>query len=200
MQEIKITAIEQKDGKIVLSEQVGGQQYPTRYSFFETFPDGKSTPVYDQYQDLSPKVGDIVSIEVKETKKLNQFGKEVTYRNITSFMVGDTSHTTSTPKTSQNANSSVTQRPMYDAQPKKEFRTVMEFKGRQIEKAQENKEESMKIFSSGRDATMIVTTMYTGSTFSDEQIKDKIKEWRDWYYKEIYTMSEDEYKSLNIPF
>ena len=35
---------------------------------------------------------------------------------------------------------------------------------------------------------------------SDEQIKAKITEWRDWFYSSIYSMSEDDYKRMNPPF
>jgi len=200
MQEITITAINQSGGKITLEEQVGGQQYPTRYSFFENFPDGKSTPVYDQYQDLGLKVGDIVTIDVKETKKANQFGKEVTYRNITSFGTGDALDTTSCTKTSQNSPQASTVRPMYDSFPKKDIKTTMDYKARQISGFQDDKQESMRLFSSGRDATLIVTEFYKNDTMSDEQIKKKIIEWRDYFYKDIYHMDESTYKALNCPF
>lgn len=200
MQEIQISSIEIKDGKITLEEQIGGQQYPTRYSFFETFPSGDKTPVFEQFQSLNLKKGDIVTIEVNEVKKTNQFGKEVTYRNITSFNQPDTSDTTSISKTPQKSISSVTGRPTYDPMPKKDIKNTIDYKSRQIAGFQDDKQESMRLFSSGRDAVMIVTEMYKGSTFSDEQIKEKIMEWRKFFYQKVYKMSDDEYKSLNVPF
>jgi len=56
----------------------------------------------------------------------------------------------------------------------------------QIEKFQENKGESMRLFSSGRDATLIVTTFYKDGTYTDEQIKAFIEMWKDYYYNKIY--------------
>lgn len=87
-----------------------------------------------------------------------------------------------------------------DSFPKKEIKTTMDYKAGQIQKAQDAKEESIKIASSGRDAVLIVTSMYKDSTFSDEQMKAKITEWRDWMYKNIYTMDDATYKALNVPF
>lgn len=103
-------------------------------------------------------------------------------------------------KTPQTSNSGVTGRPVYDSFPKKDIKTTMDYKARQISGFQDDKQESMRLFSSGRDAVMIVTTMYKDSTFSDEQIKAKITEWRDWFYSSIYSMSEDDWKRMNPPF
>lgn len=113
---------------------------------------------------------------------------------------GTAKMTTSGQKPQEGAISSATGRPVYDSFPKKDMKTAMDYKARQISGFQDDKQESMRLFSSGRDAVMIVTTMYKDSTFSDEQIKAKITEWRDWFYKDIYHMDEDTYKSLNVPF
>ena len=88
----------------------------------------------------------------------------------------------------------------YDSFPKKDIKTTMDYKARQISGFQDSKEESIKIMSSGRDAVIIVTEMYKDSTFSDEQIQEKILFWRDWMYKNVYTMDADTYKLLNVPF
>lgn len=199
MQEITISGIEEKDGKVTLEEQIGDQQYPTRYSFFKTYQDGNSTPVYDRFQDLDLKIGDIVTIEVKETKKVNSYGKEVTYRNIVSFP--PKGETTATPTTAEpNAEpTKPTGRPMeFKSQPKKEFKTSMDYKADQIAKAQDSKEESMRLFSSGRDATLMLTSCVFVGT--DEERKAKLLEWRNWFYQHVYHMEESEYQNLNAPF
>ena len=58
-----------------------------------------------------------------------------------------------------------------------------------IAKAQANKESSMRLFSSGRDAVLIVTTLYpelSQSMEKDVVIKNKIKEWQKYLYDTIY--------------
>jgi hypothetical protein len=103
-------------------------------------------------------------------------------------------------ESTQNSTPASTARPTYDSSPKKDIKTTMDYKARQISGFQDDKQESMRLFSSGRDAVMVVTTMYKDNVFSDEQLKAKITEWRDWFYKDIYHMDEDTYKSLNVPF
>lgn len=88
----------------------------------------------------------------------------------------------------------------YKAQPKAEIKRTMDYKAEQIAKSQGDKEESMRLFSSGRDATLILTTMYKDNSWTDEQMQAKLKEWRNWLYQKIYKMDEDEYKNLNSPF
>ncbi len=74
----------------------------------------------------------------------------------------------------------------------------MDYKNKQIEKFADAKQESMRIFSSGRDATEMVTAMYSGLT--DDELKEKILMWRKWFYKEIYGQNDDFYTSNNSPF
>jgi hypothetical protein len=92
----------------------------------------------------------------------------------------------------------------YQSQPKKEIKDAMDYKQRAIRESQQSKEESIRIQSSGRDAVLIVTSLIevNGRYFTnDEQtIKDKILEWRNWLYSNVYHMTEEEYKSLNSPF
>lgn len=102
-------------------------------------------------------------------------------------------------KTPQTSNSGVTGRPTYDSFPKKDIKTTMDYKARQISGFQDDKQESMRLFSSGRDAVLMVTTQAEGN-LTEDQLKEKVKEWRDWFYKNIYNMTDDEYKSLNTPF
>jgi len=61
---------------------------------------------------------------------------------------------------------------------KNNFTNNMEVKAQNIAKAQENKELSIQISSTARDATLIVTTFYKDLT--DEEIKVKWLEWREW--------------------
>jgi hypothetical protein len=90
----------------------------------------------------------------------------------------------------------------YTPQPKKEFREVMDYKNTNIRKFQDDKQEGMRLMSSGRDAVLIVTNMYHPlkvQDWTDEEIKKKILEWRAWFYENIYGENEDFYKSHNDP-
>lgn len=69
---------------------------------------------------------------------------------------------------------------------KPESYTPAQAKEQQIEHAQERKGESMRLFSSGRDAVLIVTTFYKDGTYTDEQIKSFIEMWKDYFYTKIY--------------
>ena len=65
--------------------------------------------------------------------------------------------------------------------------TPEQAKSQEIKGFQENKEESMRLMSSGRDATLMVTAMMgQGSAWTDEQLKDKIKEWQNYFYTKVY--------------
>lgn len=86
----------------------------------------------------------------------------------------------------------------YEKQPPKDFKATMDYKNKQIEKFADAKQESMRIFSSGRDATEMVTAMYSGLT--DDELKEKILMWRKWFYTEIYGKNESFYQSSNSPF
>ena len=89
-------------------------------------------------------------------------------------------------------------RPDYSSFPKKEIKTTMDYKAKQISGFQDEKQESMRLFSSGRDATLMMTSgVYV---LTDEEKKDKLLEWRDWFYTKVYNMTEAEYKNLNSPF
>ena len=198
---ITISGIEMKDGKITLMEQVGGQQYPTKYSFFENTQSGTPSKAFTQFQKLKPQIGQIVNIAVKETQGTNKMsGKPVTYRNIAYFVTGQSD----VPQEPQNSTTGQN-RPSggYQKQPPKDFKATMDYKGSQIAKMQDNKEESMRLFSSGRDATLMVNSIKGSGEYlgmNEIELQEKIRMWRDWYYQNIYTMSEDEYKSLNHPF
>lgn len=87
----------------------------------------------------------------------------------------------------------------YKTQPKKEYRDVMDYKNDNIRRAMDDKQEAIKISSAGRDAVLITTTFYN-KIMTEDEIKEKIIKWRDWLYKEVYTMSDEKYRELNNPF
>ena len=56
-----------------------------------------------------------------------------------------------------------------------------------INRFESKKEESMKVMASGRDAVLIVTSeMNQGAAWTDDQVKAKIIEWKEFMYKNIY--------------
>lgn len=55
-----------------------------------------------------------------------------------------------------------------------------------INRFESKKEESMKTMASGRDAVLVVTSMYKENAWTDEQIQEKIKEWAKWMKENIY--------------
>jgi len=59
-------------------------------------------------------------------------------------------------------------------------------KEKSISAFQANKEEGMKIMSSGRDATLIVTAKLHHLNMSEDEIKADIKKWSKWMYDSIY--------------
>lgn len=99
----------------------------------------------------------------------------------------------------------------YKPQPPKEYKTTMDYKGEQIRRAMDDKQEAIKISSAGRDAVLIVSHFYQGETIKEQTTIEKREElktalqteiikWRDWLYKEVYTMSDEKYRELNNPF
>lgn len=85
---IKITSIEGKSGRFVVKDQDDIQ-----YSFFTTKQDGSETQAYITFKTSNHggqlSIGSDCQITYKEEKKFNEkAGKEVTYRNIVSFLGG----------------------------------------------------------------------------------------------------------------
>lgn len=85
---ITITALNQKQTKngqnvVEVCEQPIGSQYPIRYSIFQKKQDGNDTQAWTQVKGLN--VGDTAEITYKEEKVINQYSKQVTYRNIVSI-------------------------------------------------------------------------------------------------------------------
>jgi hypothetical protein len=74
-----------------------------------------------------------------------------------------------------------------------EAKKLMDLKQKRIVAFNDAKERSMAIMSSGRDATLVVCEMYGSSEFvDDEDIKKRIKEWRKFFFYEIYGTDPDE--------
>ena len=69
---------------------------------------------------------------------------------------------------------------------RKEFQNTMDYKAQQIQKAQASKEDSMRLFSSGRDAVLITTALMKEGGWTDEIIKAEIEKWNKYLYNEIY--------------
>lgn len=72
-----------------------------------------------------------------------------------------------------------------------------------FQKFQQSKEQGMAIMASNRDATMIVCEIIrqmdwkkavgeSGIKEVEDSIRNKIKEWRKWFYVEIYDTTPDE--------
>lgn len=71
---------------------------------------------------------------------------------------------------------------------KSEIQKAVEKKTRSIAKFQDNKEKSIALMSSGRDATMMVAALAEKyKELPEAEIQKKIKEWRKWFYENIYT-------------
>ena len=85
----------------------------------------------------------------------------------------------------------------YKTQPKKEFKDTMDYKAEQIKKFSDDRQEGMRLMSSGRDATLMTTNMLPKS---EEEAKEKILMWRKWFYVNIYGHNEEFYKQNNNPF
>lgn len=84
----------------------------------------------------------------------------------------------------------------------RDIKEVMDLKNKQVRKAMDAKEKSMAIIAAGRDATLIMSELVKSRDYpiidtdsrqiSEDAIKDKLKEWRNWFYYEIYTRDPDE--------
>lgn len=83
------------------------------------------------------------------------------------------------------------------------FKETIDYKAKKIVKAMDAKEKSMAIMAAGRDATLIVTALMPNYIEGakilkqsgkevDEILKGTIKDWRNWFYYNIYTLDPDE--------
>lgn len=90
----------------------------------------------------------------------------------------------------------------YQKQPPKDYKATMDYHGAQIKRAMEDKQEGIRLSSSGRDAVLIVTSKIGVEIENptNERLKEDIIYWRNWLYQNVYKMTEDEYKNLNNPF
>lgn len=73
-----------------------------------------------------------------------------------------------------------------------EAKKLMDLKQKRIANFQDAKERSMAIMSSGRDAALMVSTMGQLNSQNMEWRKEKIKEWRKFFFYEIYGTDPDE--------
>lgn len=77
-----------------------------------------------------------------------------------------------------------------------EAKKLMDLKQKRIAKFAEAKDRSMAIMSSGRDATLMMVEIYKKEKgWTEDELKEKIKEWRKFFFYEIYgTDPDDEVK------
>ena len=68
----------------------------------------------------------------------------------------------------------------------------------QPKKFSDDRQEGMRLMSSGRDATLMTTNLH--KDLSEEEAKEKILMWRKWFYVNIYGHNEEFYKQNNNPF
>lgn len=88
------------------------------------------------------------------------------------------------------------------------IKQTMDYKGKQIKKFVDAKEKSMALFAAGRDAAMIVAELCNqGKLSTDEEIKESVREYRRFFYYEIYSTDPDEeiklkakYEAGAVPF
>lgn len=75
---------------------------------------------------------------------------------------------------------------------KSEITRAMETKNKSIQKFQKTKEEAIQLAGVNRDAILLVTSSPETMKLSDNEIKKKIHEWRNWLWVEIYQRDPDE--------
>lgn len=75
---------------------------------------------------------------------------------------------------------------------KTEFEKMADLKQKRIAHFQDAKERSMAIMSSGRDAVLMVTSQGIYGSLDEESLKGKVKEWRKFFFYEIYGTDPDE--------
>lgn len=73
-----------------------------------------------------------------------------------------------------------------------EAKKLMDLKQKRIAHFQDAKERSMAIMSSGRDAVLMVTSQGIYGSLGEDELKDKVKEWRKFFFYEIYGTDPDE--------
>jgi len=74
--------------------------------------------------------------------------------------------------------------------PKTDIQKAMEVKNKSISKFQDNKEKAITLMSCGRDA-VLMTTAQDCTKLSDDELKEKVKMWRRWFYYELYGVEPD---------
>lgn len=86
---------------------------------------------------------------------------------------------------------------------KSEIELAVEKKNRSIKTFQNAKEEGMKMFASGRDATLLVTAYVDNyKDLSEDELKQKLLDWKLWFYVTFYDTDVDNQLKENaeVPF
>lgn len=80
---------------------------------------------------------------------------------------------------------------------------VMDLKNKRIKSFQNSKEEGMKMFASGRDATLLVTAYVENyKSLSEDELKQKLLDWKLWFFVTFYDTDVDNQLKENaeVPF
>jgi hypothetical protein len=84
---------------------------------------------------------------------------------------------------------------------KSEIELAVEKKNKSIKSFQNAKEDSMKLFAAGRDATLIVTAFQENyKTLSEENLRKKLIDWKLWFYVNMYDTDPEDQITENVPF
>ena len=91
------------------------------------------------------------------------------------------------PSEGSNASPRASYRPTNDAMAtRKEFQNTMDYKAENIAKAQAHKDASMTNLAICRDAVQLTIAEMANGAWTDEMIRAKIKEWKEWLRLNVY--------------
>ena len=82
------------------------------------------------------------------------------------------------PKTRKNASGGAFKQKMIE--------DTMNKKEASIERFQGNKEEAIKLASAQRDAVLVVVQLMSNRNFNEEEIRDRITDWRNWFLSDDF--------------
>jgi len=86
---------------------------------------------------------------------------------------------------------------------KSDIELAVEKKNKSIKTFQQAKEEGMKLFASGRDATMLITAFAENyKTLSEDELRKKLLDWKLWFFVTFYDTDVDNQlrDNVEIPF
>jgi hypothetical protein len=86
---------------------------------------------------------------------------------------------------------------------KSDIELAVEKKNKSIKSFQDAKEDSMKLFASGRDATMLITAFHENyKGLSEENLRKKLLDWKLWFYVTFYDTDPDNQlrENVDVPF